>query len=115
MKVNFRILIQKDPEDHRSWIELTNNGLVPALPPIGSLVFIKGSNLDFMVNRILMTAVRVSEPEENDQNIVTLIQINPATSKMEPADYEMICDKYMAKGWVIGDLADNMRRALFGK
>lgn len=115
IKVNFRILIQRNPDNPREWIELSYDGLLPVLPPIGTMVFIQPSNLNFMVDKILMTAVRISEPEKNAENRVSLLQIKPATRKMTQEEYGIISEEFMEKGWVIGDLADNTREALFGK
>ncbi|MBU3965556.1 hypothetical protein KKG29_04325 [Patescibacteria group bacterium] len=111
--MNFRILIQ--PEiGSRKWLEISNKGLVPEVPPIGTIIYIKGSNLNFTVHKVMMTAVRISEPEEVEKS-VTLLQINPADENTTKEGVKIIVEDLLAKGWVIGDLADNTRRVLFGK
>lgn len=43
--VHFRKLIQTDPTDKRSWIELSCYGFVPAMPQIGTYIFLKEKDL----------------------------------------------------------------------
>ena len=102
--VRFTVLIQYDPAEIKGWAELYREGFLPALPPIGTIIFIRKSNVSFLINKIHMIDISDKDPAGK----IDLIEINPNRSReilraMKRSYYSH------DKGWECQQLADNSR------
>lgn len=103
--VEYRVFVQHDHRVVRGWTEFSKKGELPALPPIGTIIFLKEDNINFIVNKIYMI---------DGEETTILIQVVRGCSKdilkaMEDLYYPL------ERGWKENDLADNSRMVFIGE
>jgi len=102
--VKFKVLVQHGLENRKRWMEFSKEGLLPAVPSIGTIIFIRKSNVNFLVNKIYMIDISDQDPAGE----VVLIQIIPYCSEEILEAMREVSYKY-ENGWREDDLADNSR------
>jgi len=98
--VEYRVLVQHDPTNKKEWTEFSKKGELPALPPIGTIIFLREDNVNFIVNKIYMI---------NGEETTILIQRIYGCSKEILEAMRENSYKY-ENSWSEDDLADNSRR-----